>query len=84
MWKEGVDMYVVETYGIDTNVREAALLVQDTNLLGKLSAGDMVAIEAKYHAGCLTTLYNHNRAHLRQRANETNNQSAVAHSITFE
>ena len=29
-----------------------------TELLAKLSAGDMVAIEAKYHRNCLRALYN--------------------------
>ncbi len=30
-------------------------------LLGKLSLGDMVALEAKYHSKCLLALYNHAR-----------------------
>ena len=33
----------------------------DTELLAKLSAGDMVAIEAKYHRNCLRALYNNIR-----------------------
>ena len=32
--------------------------LKDGNLIAKLSAGDMVAIEAKYHAKCLVALYN--------------------------
>ena len=45
------------TFKLDNRVRTAATLLQDTELLGRLSAGDMVAIEAKYHARCLLGLY---------------------------
>ena len=33
----------------------------DTLLLARLSMGDMVALEAKYHAKCLLALYNRAR-----------------------
>jgi len=36
--------------------------LQDTVLLAKPSAGDMIAIEPKYHKSCLTALYNRIRA----------------------
>ena len=35
--------------------------IQDTEILGRLSAGDMVGIEAKYHTRCLVGLYNRAR-----------------------
>ena len=41
-------------------------------LLGRLSAGDMVALEAKYHANCISKLYNHARACKNNVDNETN------------
>ncbi|KAK3878932.1 hypothetical protein Pcinc_016475 [Petrolisthes cinctipes] len=43
---------------IDKNVRRCAIELGDTELLAKRSAGDMVAIEAKYHRNCLCALYN--------------------------
>ena len=46
------------TFKLDKNVRKCALDLQDSKLLAKLSAGDMVAIEAKYHLVCLADLYN--------------------------
>ena len=46
------------TFQLDNRVCAAASLLQDTELLGQLSAGDMVAIEAKYHPRCLVGLYN--------------------------
>ena len=42
---------------MDARVRECAQTLQDEKLLAKLSAGDLVAQEAKYHAVCLASLY---------------------------
>ena len=42
-------------------MRECAFLLKDNNLIAKLSAGDLIAIEAKYHAKCLVGLYNRAR-----------------------
>lgn len=39
-------------------MRQCALDLKDQRLLAKLSTGDMVAQEAKYHAPCLASLYN--------------------------
>ena len=36
--------------------------MQGDNLLTKLSSGDVVAIEMKYHPQCLVNLYNRDRA----------------------
>lgn len=35
--------------------------LQDGKLIAKLSAGDLIAIEAKYHTKCLVSLYNRTR-----------------------
>lgn len=42
-------------------MRESAKLTGDSLLLAKLSLGDMVALEAKYHTKCLLALYNRAR-----------------------
>ncbi len=42
-------------------MRACALLLEDTELLAKLSPGDMVALDAKYHTRCLVGLYNRAR-----------------------
>ena len=39
-------------------MRQAAIELQDMSLISKLSAGDMIAQEAKYHKDCFTALYN--------------------------
>ena len=54
-------LHEVSTFQVDKRVRECATLVEDTILLGKLSMGDMIALEAKYHSKCLLVLYNHAR-----------------------
>ena len=51
-------LHQVSTLGLDARVRQCALQLQDQGLLAKMSAGDLVAQEAKYHAQCLASLYN--------------------------
>ena len=46
---------------VDEKVRECAILLQDGKLIAKLSAGYLIAIDAKYHAKCLVSLYNRAR-----------------------
>ena len=41
-------------------------LLEDKKLIAKLSAGDLVAQEGKYHLNCLTTVYKRERAFFRQ------------------
>ena len=38
-------------------MRQCAYTLQDERLLAKLSAGDLVALEASYHAACVASLY---------------------------
>ena len=56
---EGVsgELHRASTFNLDHNVRESAHILNDTALLGKLSAGDMVALDAVYHTQCLSKLY---------------------------
>ena len=45
----GTDGLHQATFQMDSRVRACAVLHEDTELLRRLSAGDMVALEAKYH-----------------------------------
>ena len=54
-------MHHASTFGLDARVRQCALQLQDQSLLAKLSAGDLIALEAKYHAQCLVSPYNRAR-----------------------
>ena len=46
------------TFQFNEYVHACAVLLEDTELLAKLSTADMVALEAKYHTKCLVDLYN--------------------------
>ena len=42
-------LYNASTYKIDAKVREYTIALEDTAVLAKLSGGNMIAIEAKFH-----------------------------------
>ena len=54
-------LHEAATFLVDKWVKTSAELLEDTELLSKLSTGDMVALEAKYHTKCLEGLYNRAR-----------------------
>ena len=47
------NLHEASTHKLDMKVRRCALQLEDRKLLGKLSAGDMIALETKYHWNCL-------------------------------
>jgi len=53
------------TMGLDCDLRKMAEDLQDTGLMAKLSSGDLIAIEAKYHYNCLSTYKNRHRSFIR-------------------
>ena len=69
---------------MDKNVRRAATLTGDMQLLGRLSAGDMGALEAKYHTSCLLKLYNRARAGKNIVDSETNNDATISGIVFAE
>ncbi len=66
---------------LDRRVRKCALILEDALLLGKLSAGDMIAIDAMYHAKCLTALYN--KANRKWLGDEFDNTEKQLHGIAL-
>ena len=70
------------TFGLDSRVRSAALLLGDDKLLTKLNSGDLIAVEAKYHKKCLTSLYNHARDTSRRQSRQCDDLK-MAHSIAL-
>ena len=50
-------LHSVCTFEVDFRVRRCAFILQDSELLAKISSGDLMALEAKYHAACLVSLY---------------------------
>ena len=60
------------TLYLDMRVRKIAHDSNNSQLIAKLSEGDMVATEAKYYHTCLTKLYNEYRSINRNRSKEMN------------
>ena len=54
---DGQTLHNVSTLGLDDRVRECATLLNEEKVLAKLSGGDLIALEAKYHTKCLSMLY---------------------------
>ena len=68
----------------DSRVRECAKTLQDTAFLAKLSAGNLVALEAKYHAKCLVALYNKaKRAQSANKASDSSRHERICHAIAL-
>ena len=60
-------MHEYSTKEADLNLRTMAIELDDTELLGRISGGDCVAIEAKYHFFCLTDYRNRYRSSVREK-----------------
>ncbi|KAL7381910.1 hypothetical protein ABVT39_020427 [Epinephelus coioides] len=69
------------TMNVNERLNECARNLSDTKLLAKLSAGDVVAQELKYHPACLIGLYNRERAHLNALKHEQNSRSSGSHDL---
>ena len=54
-------LHETATKQLEKKVSDCACELQDTALLAKLAAGDMIAIESKYHNRCLCALFNRAR-----------------------
>jgi len=74
-------LHEAATKQIDKKVWKHALELEDTALLAKLAAGDMIAIEAKYHKNCLSTLYN--KARQATFHDSTGDEDNRLHGIAF-
>lgn len=74
------ELHNVETYSVDEKVRKSAFDLQDEKLIAKLSSGDLIALEAKYHLTCLSQLYRRRESVLK----ETEGQDEhTFHSLAF-
>ena len=45
--------------------------LQDVEIMARISGGDMISIEAKYHLSCLTKLRNRHRSFQRKLKRQT-------------
>ncbi len=60
------EFHKVETIHLDSRVREMATELRDSNLLAKLSSGDMTATDSIYHKNC-AAFYTRHRTFARKR-----------------
>lgn len=63
--EESDDLHEAMTMQLNKRVNECAVTLSDGKLLAKLSSGDIVAQELKYHKTCLVGLYNREKAYLK-------------------
>lgn len=74
-------LHKASTFNLDSQVLKCAHDLQDESLLAKLSAGDMIALEAKYHLQCLVSLYN--KANLMETDISLNNNDKLSQGIAL-
>ena len=60
------------------------MLLEDTEILAKLSAADMVALEAKYHTKCLVNFYNRARRARAKGYKGTDNKETISGIVFAE
>ena len=77
------NLRLASTLELDKKVRECAILLNDSKLIAKLSTGDLIAIEAKYHPACLVKLYNRARPLKKQCADATDSSSVDLEELAF-
>ena len=68
------------TKGLCSRLNEYAKTLNDGKILSRLSAGDAIAQELKYHKDCLTILYNREKCHLaalRKQENEDSQRKGI-------
>lgn len=61
-------LFSVRTFSVDKNVRDYAEALRDRFLLGKLSEGDLHALDARYHQPCMLSLRNRYKALMRKQS----------------
>eukprot|EP00745_Piridium_sociabile_P026549 TRINITY_DN4240_c0_g1_i3.p1 TRINITY_DN4240_c0_g1~~TRINITY_DN4240_c0_g1_i3.p1 ORF type:complete len:1496 (-),score=398.92 TRINITY_DN4240_c0_g1_i3:837-5324(-) len=84
--EEGDNLSQAMTMKLNKKINECATTLNDGKLLAKLSAGDVVAQDMKYHPTCLAALYNRKRAYLntqRQKETEEVLQGKEAYPMAF-
>ena len=85
---EAGDLRQVLTFEANNNIKRMATELKDSVLVSRITGGDLIAIEAKYHLNCLVNLRNRYRSQLRKQnrepedLNEKVNESRVFVEVT--
>lgn len=56
------ELHQCSTMTLDQELRRMAAEMQDTSLISRISGGDLIAIEARYHRNCLAVYKNRYRS----------------------
>lgn len=75
------NLHSVSTFKANERIHAAAKHLNDHKLLAKLSVGDLIAAEAKYHTKCLVRLYNDEKSLNSQR--NASCKSSWVESVAF-
>lgn len=81
--QEGGDLREASTVKLNNRLNDCARNLSDVKLLAKLSAGDAIAQELKYHPRCLAALYNRERARFTAQQKEEGHQESSTYAIAF-
>ncbi len=76
-------MHSVTSTECDVTVRAWATNLEDFDMLGKLSSGDLFAQDTVYHKECMTKYYTRHRACLRQRHSKGKVSQSELEGIAF-
>ena len=76
-------LHEASMFEMEKHVRSSAAIVEDHELLAKLSMGDMVALESKYHNKCRLKLHNRARAVKLAEAREISDTERTIYGIVF-
>ncbi len=78
-------LHSCSTIELDKELKQMALELQDTRLMSRISGGDVIAIEAKYHLNCLVSCKNRYRSMQREHASEnsSNTEERVLQAKAF-
>ena len=74
---EDEKLHRVETFSCNDRIKSMAQELEDHKLLGKLSQGDLIAIEGRYHKSCMTDLTNRHRSCFSAKNNVQNEQALI-------
>ena len=72
------------TFQMGRQVRACATLLGSTELLGRLSGGDMIALDAHYHPRCLIGLYSRTKKAQSTGSQDTNQKRAMSAVVFAE
>lgn len=79
--KQDGKLHNCSTLELDKAIRDMATELEDENVLANISGGDLIAIEAKYHNGCLTAFKNRYRAIERNKHDQSEDTTSMQHKL---